>query len=189
MQARLPNAYEPVVRSRLLYDTTEKLGIRYRHDYDVTFADRAYENRFFGRLKRLAKKAPVTDVQALYNEQAGNAVDVTSNDEIPAPAVERWLADNAPRGVNTRRNTIYLINWYERSDFRFHVYTKTNEPDPDTGYNFGAERASRKITAWGGAGGGDRGPVRTETSEARVARSALGGQAVDTLAKGPRNAR
>lgn len=99
----------------------------------------------------------MTDVQALYNEQAGNAVDVTSNDEIPAPAVERWLADNAPRGVNTRRNTIYLINWYERSDFRFHVYTKTNEPDPDTGYNFGAERASRKITAWGGAGGGARG--------------------------------
>ncbi len=30
------------------------------------------------------------------------------------------------------------------------MYTKTNEPDPDTGYNFGVERASRKITAWGG---------------------------------------
>lgn len=150
MRAGLANAYEPVVRSRLWYGTTEKLGIRYTYDYDVTFAGRAYENKFFNRLKKLAKKAPVTDVQALYNEQDDNAVEVTDNYEIPAPAVERYLADNAPRGVNTRRNTVYLINWYGRSDFRFHVYTKTNEPDPDTGYNFGAERSSRKITAWGG---------------------------------------
>lgn len=150
MRAGLANAYEPVVRSRLWYGNVEKLGIRYSYDYDVTFASRAYENRFFGRLKKIAKKAPVTDVQAAYNDQAGNAVEVTENYEIPAPAVERYLADHAPRGVNTRRNTVYLINWYGRSDFRFHVYTKTNEPDPDTGYNFGAERSSRKITAWGG---------------------------------------
>ena len=148
--AGLPGEYQPVVRSRLWYGNVEKTGIRYTYDYDVTFADRAYENRFFARLKQLAKKAPVTAVQQLYNEQADNALEVTSNYEIPAPAVERWLADNAPRGVNTRENTVYLINWYERKDFRFHVYTKTDEPDPDTGYNFGAERASRKITAWGG---------------------------------------
>ncbi len=28
--------------------------------------------------------------------------------------------------------------------------TKTDEPDPDTGYNFGELRSSRKLTAWGG---------------------------------------
>jgi hypothetical protein len=150
LRAGLPREYEPVVRSRLWYGNVEKTGIRYTYDYDVTFADRTYENRFFSQLKRLAKKAPVTDVQQLYNDQVNNALEVTSNYEIPAPAVERWLAENAPEGVNTRENTVYLINWYERKDFRFHVYTKTNEPDPDTGYNFGAERASRKITAWGG---------------------------------------
>jgi hypothetical protein len=150
LRAGLPREYEPVVRSRLWYGNVEKTGIRYTYDYDVTFADRAYENRFFSRLKRLAKKAPVTDFQQLYNDQENNAVEVTGNYEISAPAVERWLAENAPEGVNTRENTVYLINWYERKDFRFHVYTKTDEPDPDTGYNFGAERASRKITAWGG---------------------------------------
>ncbi len=53
-------------------------------------------------------------------------------------------------GVDTRRNTIYLINWYGRSDFKFHVYTKTDEPDPDTGYDFGELRESRKLIAWGG---------------------------------------
>ena len=52
--------------------------------------------------------------------------------------------------MDTRRNTVFLINWYERSDFDFHVYTKTDEPDPDTDYNFGTQRGSRKLTAWGG---------------------------------------
>ena len=42
------------------------------------------------------------------------------------------------------------MNWYSRQDFRFHVYTKTDEPDPDTSYNFGEIRASRKMVAWGG---------------------------------------
>lgn len=33
------------------------------------------------------------------------------------------------------------------------MYTKTDSPDPDTGYNFGIERASRKMIAWGGSHG------------------------------------
>ena len=36
-------------------------------------------------------------------------------------------------------------------DFKFHVYTKTDQADPDTGYNFGAMRDSRKMIAWGGS--------------------------------------
>ncbi|MGH2578407.1 MAG: hypothetical protein ACRDG9_11770, partial [Actinomycetota bacterium] len=34
--------------------------------------------------------------------------------------------------------------------FRFHTYTKFGEPDADTGYDFGANRQSRKLIAWGG---------------------------------------
>jgi hypothetical protein len=45
---------------------------------------------------------------------------------------------------------VFFVNWYGRKDFKFHVYTKTNEPDPDTHYNFGVQRQSRKIIAWGG---------------------------------------
>jgi hypothetical protein len=48
-----------------------------------------------------------------------------------------------------RRYTIYFVNWYGRSDFRFHVYTKTDDPDPDTGFNFGL-LAQTAINSWGG---------------------------------------
>ena len=150
VRAGLPRAYEPVVRSRLAYGVEEKLGIRYRYDYRIRFAGARYEDRLFAELKRLSRRAALTAFQQEYNAQQNNRRDVTSNYEIPATAVEKWLALNAPDNLDTRRNTVYLINWWGRADFRFHVYTKTNEPDPDTGYNFGAERSSRKVVAWGG---------------------------------------
>jgi hypothetical protein len=146
----LPQRYEPVVRSRLPYGIQEKLGIKYTYDYNVRYANRAYEDKFFGKLAKLATPAPLTQLQQQYNDQENNVLDVTDNSYIDAPTVEKWLAANPPSGVDTRRNTIFFINWYGRSDFRFHVYTKTNEPDPDTGYNFGVQRDSRKLTAWGG---------------------------------------
>ena len=46
--------------------------------------------------------------------------------------------------------TIFFVNWWGRPDFKDHVYTKIGEPDPDTGYDFGVNCASRKIVAWGG---------------------------------------
>ncbi len=146
----LPDAYKPVVRQRLFYGIVEELGISHGYRYKIRYADRTYEDRFFRELKRLARPAPLTSFQEEYNAQVNNALDVTDNVHIDAPAVERWLARNAPAGVDTRRNTVFLINWYDRPDFRFHVYTKTNEPDPDTGYNFGKLRDSRKLVAWGG---------------------------------------
>jgi len=151
----LPKAYEPIVRSRAFYGIEEKLGITYKYDYNIEQADKTYEDRFFGELKRLAVPAPLTLFQEEYNAQAGNALDVTNNHHIDAPSVERWLARNAPKGIDTRRNTVYLINWYTRPDFKFHVYTKTDEPDPDTGYNFGELRDSRKMVAWGGTTASD----------------------------------
>lgn len=146
----LPKRYEPVVRSRLPYGVTEKLGITYTYDYRVSYGGRAYENRFFGELGRLATPAPLTQYQQAYNDQAGNVLDVTDNHYIDAPSVEKWLAFHPPAGVDTRRDTVFLINWYGRSDFKFHVYTKFGEPDPDTGYDFGRNRDSRKLIAWGG---------------------------------------
>jgi len=149
-RAALPRGYEPVVRSRLPYGVTEKLGLSYTYDYKVKFADRAYENRFFAELSRLATPAPLTAFQEEYNNQNGNVLTVENNHFIDAPSVERWLAFHPPSGIDTRRNTIFFVNWFGRPDFKFHVYTKTNEPDPDTGYNFGVLRESRKIIAWGG---------------------------------------
>jgi hypothetical protein len=146
----LPDKYRPVVRSRLYYGIVEYLGITYTYDYDVQFADDEFEDSFFGELSRLARPAPRTQYQNDYNAQDNNVLDVGQNHFIAAPLVERWLADNAPESVDTSENTVFFVNWYGRDDFKFHVYTKTNEPDPDTGYNFGRLRESRKIISWGG---------------------------------------
>ena len=146
----LAKTYEPEVRSRQWYGEREKLGITYTYDYKISYADQAYEDKFFKRLKQLAKPAPLTTFQEQYNDQEKNVLDVTENNYIDAPSVEKYLAYNAPRGVDTTRNTVFLVNWYGRSDFKFHLYRKTGEPDPDTGYDFGLNRDSRKLGGWGG---------------------------------------
>jgi hypothetical protein len=147
--AGLANRARPIVRSRLFYGNLEELGLDYRYDYHVTYTGTAWENQFFGALKGLAKPADRTDFQEMYNEQDGTR-DVGQNHFIDAPTVEKWLIDHAPQGVNTRQDTIFFVNWWGRSDFIDHVYTKFGEPDPDTGYDFGKNRASRKLVAWGG---------------------------------------
>ena len=149
-RAGLARRHEPVVRSRLWYDQVEKLGISYRYDYRISYTNAAYENRFFQQLGRLATPAPRTVFQDEYNAQENNVLDVGQNHYIDGPSVEKWLAFHPPAGVDTRQNTVFLINWYGRKDFKFHVYTKFGEPDPDTGYDFGVNRDSRKMMGWGG---------------------------------------
>jgi hypothetical protein len=161
--AGLPEEYRPVVRSRLFYGASREqaaLGINYTYDKRVFFADDAYATRFFDFLRGIARPADLTLYQQEYNDQENNAVEVGGNHLIDAPTVEQYLLRNAPAGVDTSRDTIFFINWWgdgeePRPGFLHHVYEKTDEPDPDTGYNFGAERDSRKVIAWGGTAGED----------------------------------
>lgn len=150
LRRALPASSKPIVRSRAAYGIREEVGVTFRYEYDVRSTGKSYENRFFAELKRLSQRAPLTAFQQLYNDQEGNSRVVRRNTTIDAPSVERWLAMNPPAGVDTRRNTVFLIDWSDRGDFEHHVYTKTGEPDPDTGYDFGKERDSRKLIAWGG---------------------------------------
>ncbi|MFB6719409.1 hypothetical protein ACFCV3_04580 [Kribbella sp. NPDC056345] len=150
LRAGLPASSRPVVRSRLSYGVTEELGLTYQYDYRVTTTSKQYQDRFFAQLSKLARPAALTKFQQDYNAQDRNVRTIDKSVAIDAPTVERWLANNPPPGVDTARNTVFLINWFGRADFKYHVYTKTNEPDPDTGYNFGTQRDSRKIVAWGG---------------------------------------
>jgi hypothetical protein len=153
--SQLPATYQPVVRSRLWYGVIEKLGIHYDFTYNLTFTDAAWENTLFSALSGLAAPAPRTLFQDMYNAQVKNVLNVAQNHFIDAPTVEKWLIDHAPGTVDTRRNTVFFINWWGRTDFKFHVYTKFGEPDPDTNYDFGVIRASRKIIAWGGTSAAD----------------------------------
>ena len=172
--AGLPGEYKPVVRSRYFYNESisrSLLGLNYTYDYNVKFAHSDYEKKFFGFLSDAAKPVPLTEYQKLYNGnsrkfcnspkgaprpcQKGGVRDIKKNYRISAPSVEKWLAENPPSGVDTERNTVFFINWWgdgkkPRAGFKHHVYTKTNEPDPDTGFDFGKEAQSRKLIAWGG---------------------------------------
>jgi hypothetical protein len=145
---RLPTAYSEAVGGG-----KEFSGNSFSYRYDLKFAKQSFEDRFFKYLSSIAVKKPLSVFQNAYNAQDARSVTIPSDGSywIDAPKVEKWLSQNAWQlGVNTREYTTFFINWYGRADFKFHVYTKTDEPDPDTGYNFGELRSSRKMIAWGG---------------------------------------
>lgn len=148
----LPGTYRTINRFPSFYFGNEFLGVDFNFDYNVVYADLAFEDAFFGYLSSIAAPMPLTLYQSLYNGQTAATGTVTDNHWIDGPSVEQWLADNTSTmlGVDTSEYTVFFVNWYGRSDFEYHVYTKTDEPDPDTGYNFGLLRESRKLIAWGG---------------------------------------
>ena len=147
--SELPSTYRTINRYPSDYKGNEFLGLTFNYDYNLVYADEAFEDGFFGYLGSIATPKPLTLYQGWYNDQVNKTGMVADNHWIDAPSVEQWLADNANM-VDTTDYTIFFVNWYGRDDFKYHVYTKTDEPDPDTGYNFGVERESRKLIAWGG---------------------------------------
>lgn len=146
----LPSTYEPVVRFPQFYGLPGRdMGLRYDFDYDVSFAGNHFTNRFFNHLRQIGTRGGLTDYQTLYNQQENNVLRVKGPVlYIDAPSVESWLDQNLD--VPDKGYTVVFINWHGRPDFRFHVYTKTDQPDPDTGHNFG-EMDSRQMIAWGGS--------------------------------------
>jgi hypothetical protein len=148
----LPATYAPVVRYPQFYGLNGRdMGLEYRFRYSVTRASRSLEDQFFRHLQRIGTPIAPTVYQLGYNAQATNVLDVTGPVlDISAERVEQWLESNA----RPRRNayTVYFVNWHGRPDFRFHVFTKKDDPDPDTGFAFGG-LASRTISSWGGTSG------------------------------------
>jgi hypothetical protein len=154
----LPATYKPVVRYPLFYGRTGRdLGLEYEFRYRFERRSSAFASRLFAYLRSIGTSGPITPFQEAYNEQ-GNGVPGERRPlvevrgpilSIDAAKAEKWLVDHDP-GAADRGYTLYFINWYGRPDFQFHVYTKTDEPDPDTGYNFGVQRATRKMVSWGG---------------------------------------
>lgn len=156
----LPASYRSIYRYPNAYGNKQSTGNRFGFSYNVVHAPAAYANQLFVQLSSIAQPQPLTLFQDLYNSQPGRGATVVANHWIDAVTVEQWLAANPPAGVDTSKYTIYFINWHGDAGFKFHVYTKTDTPDPDTGYNFGLLRASRKIVAWGGTPAAGGGPAR-----------------------------
>jgi hypothetical protein len=149
LRDQLPASYTPIVRIPAFYGLTGRdLGLKYNFRYNIRFKGKGFENRFFRYLQEIGEPGDLTVFQQLYNEQEKNVLDVTGPVlYIDGPTVEAWLAKNL--NVKPQSYTIVFINWHSRPDFQFHVYTKTDEPDPDTGHNFGEDQISNLI-AWGG---------------------------------------
>ncbi|MBB6098607.1 hypothetical protein HNR42_002041 [Deinobacterium chartae] len=157
----LPATYRAISRNSSAYSVNEYIGNSFEYEYNLKFADQAFEDDYFKYLSSIAVQKPLTAYQALYNCQNGTvtcdepaetiARPVDENYEIDANQAEAWLVQNGPRiGVNTGEYTVFLVNWYGRDDFKNHVYARANAKDLDTGEPFG-QKDSRKIMAWGGS--------------------------------------
>jgi hypothetical protein len=150
--SQLPSTYSPVVRYPVFYGLPGRdMGLKFNFKYDLSFADSKTTDKFFKYVSRIGAPDAPTAFQIAYNDMENNVLDVADTVlYVDAPSVEDWLSKNV---TDKRANgyTIVFINWYSRRDFKFHVYTKTDVVDPDTGYNFGENRASRKMIAWGGS--------------------------------------
>ncbi len=149
LRRQLPRSYDPVVRVAEFYGLPGRdMGLKFNFDYNITFAGNRFANQFFDYLEEIGTPGDPTVYQLAYNDQEKNVLDVTGPVlYIDAPSVEAWLAENL--NVKPNSYTVVFINWYSRPDFQFHVYEKTNEPDPDTEHNFGEEDHTKMI-AWGG---------------------------------------
>jgi hypothetical protein len=155
--SQLPDEAEPVVRYPRFYGLEGRpLGLNYDYDYRLVDTPKRFENRFFGNLRRIGETTPRTEYQTMYNDQRKNRLEIPKRVlTIDAEATERYLQRSAARqlGVRTAKGyTVFLVNWWGRDDFRFHVYRKRDGLDPDTGADF-AERDSRAMIAWGGSSG------------------------------------
>jgi hypothetical protein len=152
--AALPETYRAKHRLPSFYGIQQFNGVSFEYDYNVVFADQAFEDAFFTWAAANGTTGPRTLYQNLYNSEPSPPRSQTipvSILRISAPAAEAWLAQNAPAsiGVDTTRYTIFFINWWGRPDFQYHVYRKTDEPDHDTGFAFGqlSSRASSPTAA------------------------------------------
>ncbi len=132
------------------------IPLLFTYEHRVVDAPSQFEDAFFGYLTSIARPAPLTQQQVLYNGQQARSRTIESNVEIDAPAVERWLAANAGPmlGIDTRQYTVFFVNWFGRPDFVHHVFTKYGEPDADTGFDHGTRDAHKRI-AWGGSAADD----------------------------------
>lgn len=169
----LPHSGVSLLRDPIYYGPTPGVDqMQYR--YATRVAGRAFDDAFFNHLAHSGSVGAPDFYQTSYNNQVHNSVDVGPHVRyIDAQDTESWLERNADRtmGINPNDYTVFLINWYCRPDFQFHVYTNRSNPDPDTGADPRVTLAQTHVRAWGGSSGPtwfldlSAGPVYTDGSD------------------------
>ena len=155
---QLPAHGDPTVRADPDFGipgTPQDVGLRYDYRYNARFAGSAFDDAFFAYLGSIAIEGPISYYQQYYNDQQHNNLDVgPQNAYIDADATEAWLErqSTARLGIPASQDTVFLVNWYGRADFQFHVFYHLGVVDPDTGVDYGLfdENLTR---AWGGHSG------------------------------------
>jgi hypothetical protein len=158
-RAGLPGRYRALVEDPSLYvpsnNEEDKVwnGNAYRYNYNIVYANQQFQDALFSYLPTITSPCSVTFYQQFYNTQRSRSLDVNDNSCIEATLTEKWLAENAPAmlGVDTTKYTIFFLNWYGRSDFRFHTYLRfgSPDPDPDNGFDVTLDDGAQTI-GWGG---------------------------------------
>ena len=137
--SQLPAHGDPTVRADPdfgISGTPQDVGLRYDYRYNARFAGSAFDDAFFAYLGSIAIEGPPSYYQQLYNAQQHNNLDVgPQNAYIDADATEAWLESQskARLGIPASQDTVFLVNWYGRADFQFHVFYHLGVVDPDTG--------------------------------------------------------
>ncbi|MDP1795314.1 MAG: hypothetical protein Q8K63_14345 [Acidimicrobiales bacterium] len=152
----LPATSRPIVRSKdMRYGVYDEIGLAHRYEYVPRFTDAAFDDDFFAHLTATGTTRPAGAHTQWYNDQQHNVLDVPSEYlYIDAHSTERWLEEQAAArlGVTASDYTVFLVNWFDRPDFRFHMYQAIGEPDPDTGIDQG-EMPWADLISWGGSTG------------------------------------
>lgn len=155
-KAELPAKYDPIVRYPNFYGINLPVNVHAKYAFNYVFAPSSFEDAFFGYLNSIGAPGPLTAFQTQYNSQVHKSLTISGDVlYIDGPSTEQWLMNHgrSDLGLDVGNYTVFFVNWHSRSDFKYHVYTKTSFADPDTGYNFGMLRGSRKMIAWGGTYG------------------------------------
>lgn len=152
----LPATSRPVVRIKgMRYGVHDEVGLAHRYEYVPRFAGAAFDDAFFAHLAATGTTGPAAPHTQWYNDQQHNVLDVPSEYlYLDANATERWLERQAAErlGVSPSDYTVFLVNWFDRPDFQFHVYQATGDPDPDTGIDAGLNPWAQ-LVSWGGSTG------------------------------------
>jgi hypothetical protein len=155
--AALPSTVVGFVRNSLFAGVARLAGNVNFLDISLTFADADFEDAFFDHLTSVGVPVELTDAEAAYNVQPSAETTISEPLAIDAIDTERWLGEHLGEiGIDTFEPTVVLINWHSRPDFRFHHYTKTGDPDPETLVDAGTSWPwSTSLIAWGGTAADD----------------------------------
>lgn len=157
-RAGLPNRYRAIVITPSLYVPSNEEddqiwnGNSYGYNYNLVYANQTFEDAYFSYLLSIGTPCGNNFFQDFYNTQQTRSLDVSNNICIGATTAEKWLALNAGPmlGVDTTKYTIFYINWYGRTDFRFHTYVPFDHPDPDPDTGTFLPHDALNLISWGG---------------------------------------